>query len=155
MSAISSSSTANRGSIRRKGRNKTMRNTGKVPFVLLTLLLMSFIVMSIASLPIPAQAQGKVAQEVLFEKDVELPNKNVHVKIRRVKFPVNFKTPEHTHEGPGPRYILKGKLEVIEGGVKGTFGPGEVFWESGIPMTAENAGDEEAELIIIELLPAK
>jgi quercetin dioxygenase-like cupin family protein len=132
-----------------------MQNTGKVPLTLISLLLMSFISMGIGSLPITAQAQGKVEQEVLFEKDIELPDKNVQVKIRRVKFPVGYKTPEHTHKGPGPRYILKGKLEVIEGGVTGTFGPGEVFWESGIPMTAENVADEETELIIIELLPAK
>ena len=132
-----------------------MRHTSKVPFSLIFLVLISFMVVGIGSLPMTAKAQGKMAQEVLFEKDVELPSKNVHVKIRRVKFPVGFKTPEHTHEGPGPRYILKGKLEVIEGGVTGTFGPGEVFWESGIPMTAENVSGEEAEFIIIELLPAK
>lgn len=59
------------------------------------------------------------------------------------------------HQAPGPRYILKGKLEVVEGGVAGTYGAGEVFWETGIPMTAENVGEEEAEFIIIELLPVE
>jgi quercetin dioxygenase-like cupin family protein len=94
-------------------------------------------------------------QKVLFEQVVELPSKHVNVKIRRVTFPIGFKTPEHTHEGPGPRYVLRGKLQVTEGGVTGTYGAGEVFWESGIPMTAENVGGGEAEFLIIELLPVK
>ena len=130
-----------------------MRNIGKVSLVRVTCLLL--VVMCLGSLPLTAQAQGNVSQKVLFEQAVELPSKNVNVKIRRVTFPVGFKTPEHTHEGPGPRYILRGKLQVIEGGVTGTYGAGEVFWESGIPMTAENVGGEEAEFIIIELLPVK
>ena len=132
-----------------------MPRTGQTSFVLPSLLLTGLVFMGMNLMPMKAQAQGKMEQKVLFEKNAELPDKNVHVKIRRVKFPVGFKTPEHTHEGPGPRYILKGKLEVIEGGETHTFGPGEVFWESGIPMTAENVGSEEAEFIIIELLPTK
>jgi quercetin dioxygenase-like cupin family protein len=118
-------------------------------------MLLAVCVICLGSLPLTVQAQGKIAQKVLFEKAVELPSQNVNVKIRHVTFPVGFKTPQHTHEGPGPRYILKGKVEVIEGGVTGTYGAGDVFWESGIPMTAENVGSEEAELIIIELLPVK
>jgi quercetin dioxygenase-like cupin family protein len=130
-----------------------MRNIGVVTltrahFVLLT-------VLGLGLLPLTAQAQGNVPPKTLLEQVVELPSKNVNVKIRRVMFPVGFKTPEHTHEGPGPRYILRGKLKVIEGGVTGTYGTGEVFWESGIPMTAENVGGEEAEVILIELLPVK
>lgn len=132
-----------------------MRNTSKVSLAIVAFVLLVVLVMCLGSLPLTAQAQGKVPQKVLFEKVVELPSKNVNVKIRHVTFPVGFKTPEHTHEGPGPRYILQSKLEVIEGGVTGTYGAGEVFWESGIPMTAENVGGEEATFIIIELLPVK
>jgi quercetin dioxygenase-like cupin family protein len=132
-----------------------MRNTGKVSLAVVDVVLLVVFVMGAGALPLTAQAQGKVPQKILFEKAVELPSKNVNVKIRHVTFPIGFKTPEHTHEGPGPRYILRGKLTVIEGGVTGTYGAGEVFWESGIPMTAENVGGEEAEFIIIELLPVK
>ena len=130
-----------------------MRNIGKVSLAQVSFVLL--VVICLGSLPLIAQAQGNVPQKVLFEQVVELPSKNVNVKIRRVMFPVGFKTPEHTHEGPGPRYILRGKLKVIEGGVTGAYGAGEVFWESGIPMTAEHVGGEEAEFIIIELLPVK
>ena len=93
------------------------------------------------------------AVEPLFQKEVQLPDKNVHVKIRAVTFPVGFKTPEHTHDGPGPRYILQGDVEVIEAGETNTFHTGDIFWETGVPMTSENVGSEELELLIIELLP--
>jgi len=132
-----------------------MRYTRHVSLAIVTVVLLAICVICLGSLPLTAQSQGKMAQKVLLEKAVELPSEKVNVKIRQVTFPVGFKTPQHTHEGPGPRYILKGKLEVIEGGVTGTYGAGEVFWESGIPMTAENVGSEETEVIIIELLPVK
>lgn len=132
-----------------------MRYTGQTPLAIVSVALLAVFVAALVGQPLTAQAQGKVPQKILFEQAVELPSPHVNVKIRHVTFPVGFKTPEHTHEGPGPRYILKGKLEVIEGGVTGTYGAGEVFWESGIPMTAKNVGSEEAEFIIIELLPVK
>ena len=132
-----------------------MRKTGATTRVFIALLIIGVMGMGVGPLLLTAQAQGKIPQKVLFEKEVELSDEKVHVKIRHVTFPVGFKTPEHTHKGPGPRYILKGTLEVSEGGVTGTYGAGEVFWETGIPMTAENVGGEEAEFIIIELLPVK
>ncbi|MDD5578942.1 MAG: cupin domain-containing protein [Methylobacter sp.] len=72
----------------------------------------------------------------------------------RVKFPPAFKTPWHTHQGPGPRYIVKGKLKVIENGKTNSYSAGEVFWESGSLMSVENIGEGSAELIIFELAPA-
>jgi quercetin dioxygenase-like cupin family protein len=72
-----------------------------------------------------------------------------------VQFPKGYKTPLHTHEGPGPRYVLKGKLKVEDGGQSNVFSPGEVFWETGAEMTVENVGKGEAEIIIFEMAPAK
>jgi quercetin dioxygenase-like cupin family protein len=132
-----------------------MHKIGKVSLAVVDGVLLVVLAMCLGALPLTAQAQENMSQEVLLEKIVELPSKNVNVKVRHVTFPAGFKTPEHTHKGPGPRYILRGKLQVIEGGVTKTYGPGEAFWESGIPMTAENVGDEEAEIVIIELLPVK
>ena len=107
-----------------------------------------------APLPLGAGDQPKPSSKVLFEKVVEVPSK-IKVLVRHVTFPAGYKSPEHTHKGPGPRYVLQGKAEVIEGGETGTFAAGEVFWESGIPMTAENVGDGELKLVIIELLPVE
>jgi len=115
-------------------------------------LVIGFIVLQLGLPPLSADHHEKVRQEVLFENNVELPSKNVHVKIRRATFPVGYKTAEHTHKGPGPRYLLKGELEVVEAGTTRTFRAGEVFWESGVLMTAENVGSGEAEIVIIELL---
>jgi quercetin dioxygenase-like cupin family protein len=91
---------------------------------------------------------------VLLENKVEFPSNNINAKIIRVTFPPAFKTPWHTHEGPGPRYVVKGKLKVVEGGNTNTFSVGDVFWESGNLMSVENIGDDLAELIIFELAPA-
>jgi len=90
-------------------------------------------------------------RNILLEKAVELPSNKINAKIVRVSFAKGFKTPLHTHEGPGPRYVVKGKVRVEEGGQINTYGPGEVFWESGQWMSIENVGDEEAVMIIFEL----
>ncbi|MCU0735682.1 MAG: cupin domain-containing protein [Methylotetracoccus sp.] len=90
-------------------------------------------------------------RNLLLEKTVELPSNRINAKVVRVSFAKGFKTPLHTHEGPGPRYVVKGKVRVEEGGQINTYGPGEVFWESGQWMSVENVGDEEAVMIIFEL----
>lgn len=94
-------------------------------------------------------------RSVLLENRVELNSKHINAKTIRVIFPPNFKTPWHTHEGPGPRYIVKGKLQVVEGNKTTIYQAGDVFWESGKLMSVENlSGQEAAELIIVELAPA-
>jgi quercetin dioxygenase-like cupin family protein len=95
------------------------------------------------------------AQQLLLEKMTELPSNKVDVRIFRMIIPVGYKSPLHTHEGPGPRYVLKGKIRIEEGGQTHDFGPGEVFWETGQWMTAENIAQTETELLIIELPKAK
>lgn len=90
-------------------------------------------------------------RQVLFEKALELSSNKLNAKVIRVAFPKGFKTPLHTHEGPGPRYVVKGKVRIEETGQINTYGPGEVFWETGQWMTAENVSDEEAVMIIFEL----
>jgi len=72
-----------------------------------------------------------------------------------VILPAAFKTPLHTHEGPGPRYIVKGKLKVVDSGSTKTYSAGEVFWETGEQMTIENITNDSAELVIFEMAPVK
>jgi len=103
---------------------------------------------------VSAQEKG-FNRATLLSKQVELPSKSIDAKVIRVTIPPTFKTPQHTHEGPGPRYVVKGTLTVVEGGKTNTYSAGEVFWESGQLMTVENKGDTAAELIIFELAPAK
>ena len=104
---------------------------------------------------VSAQEKPTLNRAVLLENKVELPSKNIDVKVIRVTFPPAFKTPWHTHEGPGPRYVVKGKLKVVEGSKVDIYSVGDVFWESGHLMSVENMGEDAAELIIFELAPAK
>jgi quercetin dioxygenase-like cupin family protein len=104
---------------------------------------------------VSAQEKQTLNRSLLLENKVELPSNNVNAKVIRVTFPPAFKTPWHTHEGPGPRYVVKGKLKVIEGGKTNIYAVGDVFWESGNLMSVENMGEDPAELIIFELAPVK
>ncbi|MBM4201717.1 MAG: cupin domain-containing protein [Gammaproteobacteria bacterium] len=103
----------------------------------------------------PAEEAPMPPRQILLEKMADLPANPINARVIRVSFPRGFKTPLHTHEGPGPRYVVKGKVRIDEGGQINTYGPGEVFWESGQWMSAENVGDEEAVMIIFELAKPK
>lgn len=102
---------------------------------------------------VSAREKPTLNRTILLENKVEFPSKNINTKIIQVTFPPAFKTPWHTHQGPGPRYIVKGKLKVIEDGKTNIYCAGEVFWESGSLMFVENIGEGSAELIIFELAP--
>ncbi|MGR8981046.1 MAG: cupin domain-containing protein [Gammaproteobacteria bacterium] len=116
---------------------------------------------SLGALPffgIQAASAGEkpaMKRDVLLENKVELPGNFINGKVIRVSFPTGFKTPRHSHEGPGPRYVVKGTVQVVEGDKTGIYSAGDVFWESGQSMTVDNVGGEPAELIIFELAPAK
>lgn len=94
-------------------------------------------------------------RSTLLQKNVELPSNAINAKVIKVTFPPAFKTPLHTHEGPGPRYIIKGKLKVVDNGSTKTYSAGEVFWETGAEMTVENITQDTAEIVIFEMAPVK
>ncbi|MGZ8183663.1 MAG: cupin domain-containing protein [Methylobacter sp.] len=127
---------------------QTFKSTG---FILATLTALFLSNIQAAS----AQEKSGLNRSVLLEKKLELPSPNINTKVIRVAFPPAFKTPWHTHEGPGPRYVVKGTLKVVEHGKANTYTAGEVFWESGELMSVENVGDGAAELIIFELAQDK
>jgi len=127
-----------------------IKNLKSAGFFLVTLTAVLFLNIKTVS------AQEKALnRSTLLSNKVELPSTNIDAKVIRVTFPPAFKTPWHTHEGPGPRYIVKGKLKVVEEGKTNTYTVGDVFWESGHLMSVENMGDDSAELIIFELAPVK
>lgn len=94
-------------------------------------------------------------RQMLLERTVEAPAGKVDARMIRVVFPKGYKTPLHTHEGPGPRYVLKGRIKIEEGGQMHEYGPGETFWETGQWMTAENVADGETEILTVELTAPK
>ncbi|QSA98304.1 cupin domain-containing protein [Methylococcus sp. EFPC2] len=91
----------------------------------------------------------------LLEKQAQFGGVALTTKVAKVVFPEHYKTPLHTHEGPGPRYVVRGRIKIDEGGESRVYGPGEVFWETGQWMYAENVGQGEAELLVIELVAPK
>lgn len=102
---------------------------------------------------VSAEEMPMPPKETLLEKSVELSSNKIHAQVFRILFPKGFKTPQHIHNGPGPRYVVKGRVKIEEGGQTQEYGPGQVFWESGATMTAENVSDGEAELLIFEIAP--
>ena len=132
-----------------------MRNTKQSTKVALLVLILTAGLLAINPVNAADPVNPVLKQQLLFENVVELPSKQINAKIKRVTFPEGFLTPWHTHSGPGPRYVLKGTLKISEGGQTNTYSAGEVFWESGIRMSAENVGEGEAEVVIFELAPAK
>ena len=127
---------------------KTIQSAGLVLVWLTSLLFINIKTVS-------AQENPTFNRTLLLENKVELPSNNVNAKVIRVIFPPAFKTPWHTHEGPGPRYVVKGKLKVVEDGKTNTYAVGDVFWETGHLMSVENIGEDSAELIIFELVSEK
>jgi len=108
--------------------------------------------------PAPAVAEEaplQASRQLLFKKEVTLPSNAVVTNVIRVRFPPGYKTPLHTHEGPGPRYVTQGRLKVEDAGQSHVYGSGDVFWETGAAMTVENVGGSDAEIVIFELAPAK
>jgi quercetin dioxygenase-like cupin family protein len=99
--------------------------------------------------------EGSPSQQVLMAKPLILADNRIIVRVIRVEFPPGFKTPRHIHEGPGPRYVLAGKIKIADKDGVRVYSPGEVFWETGEPMVAENAADTSAVLLIFEVAPQK
>ncbi len=97
--------------------------------------------------------QSMPERKVLMARPVILPGNEVTAKVIRVEFPKGFRTPEHIHKGPGPRYVLEGKIKILDQDGTRLYGPGEVFWETGEPMVAENAADGVTTLLIFEMAP--
>lgn len=129
----------------------------KIPTVKATKLLPAmFVLLLLGNIhPVSAQENTGLRRTVLLQKTLSLPSPNIDTKVMQVAFPPHFKAPWHTHEGPGPRYIVKGALNVIQHGKTATYSAGEVFWETGELMSVENTSDQPAELIMFEMAPAK
>ena len=102
----------------------------------------------------PVVAEQSAQRETLLAKPLELPSPAIFAKVIRVTFPAGYQTPQHTHEGPGPRYVLKGEITVEDHGKTASYKAGQVFWETGDTMTAANHGKEDAVMVIFEMAPA-
>ena len=130
--------------------HKLMRSPARFFIAVALILLLFFVVEAVSA----DEGKPELIRTTIMENPVEFPSKNINAKVMRVTFPPHYKTPWHTHEGPGPRYVVRGKFEVTDDGMVKTYSNGEVFWESGKKMAIQNMSDETAELIIFELAPS-
>jgi len=94
-----------------------------------------------------------MSRQLLLRQPLPTLGDHPEARVIRVHFPSGFKTPLHTHEGPGPRYVLKGKLRVEDNGKTQVYGPGDVFWETGAAMTVQAVSGDDAEMVIFEVVP--
>ena len=117
-----------------------------------SILFLGATLLTAATWAVLAEEANMPPRKVLLEKAVDLPTNKVNTRVIRVIFPKGYKTPLHTHEGPGPRYVLRGRIKIEENGQAHEYGPGEVFWETGQWMTAENISDGDTEVVIVELV---
>lgn len=114
----------------------------------LMLALVSLFVTSVHGDELP---QVSMSRQTLMKRDIRLSASAAEVRVIRVGFPPGFKTPLHTHDAEGPRYVVKGRLRVEDHGLTQVYGPGDTFWETGAAMTIENVGGSDAEMIIFEV----
>ena len=121
----------------------------------LTLLLPLSLLSTADTIASPSDKPKGFSRQNLFKQSVTLPSPTIETQVIKVHFPPGYKTPVHTHEGPGPRYVLKGQLRIEDNGETHIYKEGQVFWESGSEMTVENVGSREAEILIFQMMPPK
>lgn len=95
--------------------------------------------------------QESMSRQTLMKRNLQTLSSGAEVRVIRVGFPPGFRTPLHTHDAEGPRYVVKGRLRVEDNGHTQSYGVGDSFWETGSPMTIENIGGSDAEMIIFEI----
>ncbi len=113
------------------------------------------VLLSIPMFVVVAEEVVMPPKQTLLEKSLELSSNKIDARVFRISLPKGFRTPQHVHDGPGPRYVVKGRVKIEEAGKTQEYGPGQVFWETGEVMTAENVSEGEAELVIFEVAPQK
>lgn len=120
-----------------------------------------FLAALLISAGLPVHADGgdvtlPMSRQLLMKRNLEGDQgTSPEVRVIRVNFPTGFKTPLHTHDAQGPRYVIKGRLRVEDHGKTDVYGPGDTFWETGEAMTIESIGGSDAEMIIFEVAAHK
>ena len=125
-----------------------------IPVVIRSMMVLSVLALGLAT-PVWANesAAPGMSRQLLLKQTLPPLGSNPEARVIRVHFPSGYKTPMHTHEGPGPRYVLKGRLRVEDNGKTQVYGPGDVFWETGAAMTVQSISGDDAEMVIFEIAP--
>jgi quercetin dioxygenase-like cupin family protein len=100
------------------------------------------------------EAQG-VSRQVLLESVVDGLTAGKY-KMRAVEMTVEpgGSVSEHTHEGPGVRYIISGTLTSKEDGQTKTYTAGQAFAETPqVHHSYKNEGKDPVKILVFEILP--
>ena len=102
--------------------------------------------------------KGTVLDEVSLGS---LPGEHT-MKMTLLEMEPGAAIPEHTHKGPGMRYVLEGAIAIAwKNGKTETFKSGSSYFEapnSSHPigqMSARNAADGRTRVLVLELLPTE
>lgn len=101
-----------------------------------------------------ADDNEKPLKNNLMLMETALPSAEFNTKVRTITWPVGYTSKVHSHAGPGPRYVLKGIVQITENGQSQKYRSGDTFWYSAqFPHQAQNVATVPTQVLIIELLP--
>jgi hypothetical protein len=97
------------------------------------------------------------AEGALLSRRVQLdPYAEWIMRCDRIDFPPGGVAYLHTHPGPGIRYLLHGRLDILTEGRSASFGPGGAWFESGPdPVLAEASEHQPTAFVRVLILPAE
>lgn len=77
------------------------------------------------------------------------------IRCDTVEFPLSGIAYNHTHPGPGIRYLLRGSIEIRMEGATHSYGPGGAWFESGADPVEALAPHHETAFVRALVLPAE
>jgi len=100
------------------------------------------------------EAQG-VTRQVLVEATADgLTEGKYHMRAVEITVEPGGFMSEHTHGGPGARYMLSGSITSMEDGQSKTYTAGQGFAETPqVHHSYKNEGSEPAKILVFEVLP--
>jgi hypothetical protein len=97
-----------------------------------------------------------VSSRLALATSIELPAPSCLLRCDRVDFPPGGTALLHTHQGPGIRCLLKGRIRIETAGTTHSYGPLEPWFESGPePVFAATAESEPSAFARVMILPAE
>ena len=104
-----------------------------------------------------AGAEPQPVSRLVFIQPIDLdPTRAYLMRCDRVDFPLGGVAYTHTHQGPGIRCLIRGRLTVETHGRTMPIRPGEAWFESGPePVDAKASDTELTSFVRVMILPAQ